>query len=303
VLRFEKGNAIIDLGDVEAILPRQEQNPREKFRQGEIIKAYLLKAEKHQSGLEIVLSRADAGFVSQLFALEVPEITQGIVEIRSIAREVGERTKLAVISRDEKIDPVGACVGMRGARVKEVVKEVSGERIDIIRWTSDIKDLVKAAVSPAEIYGMQINESTKEVSITVPSEQLALLIGKRGRNIRLASRLVGWEIKADVLVKEVEPIPLDKVDGLDEKLANKLKDAGHEHAAAVLKAGASVLIEISGVGEKTAEKILSLCKAAVERSTAGPAKTEDKSATDDGAGADAGDTVTPGKDDVLEAEK
>ncbi|MBU1894878.1 MAG: transcription termination factor NusA [Candidatus Omnitrophica bacterium] len=154
VHRFEKGNIIVEVDDAEAVVPKTEQIPREKFRQGEMIRAYLLKVERGSGAPEIILSRADAGFVKKLFELEVPEISQGIVEIKSIAREAGERTKIAVCSKDEKIDPVGACVGMRGSRVRDIVKELHGERIDIVKWNDDIREYLPAAVNPAEVTKM-----------------------------------------------------------------------------------------------------------------------------------------------------
>ena len=146
VHRFDKGNVIVEMDETEAVLPKSEQIPRERFRQGEGIRAYLQRVEKGAAGLEIILSRTDPGFVKKLFELEVPEISQGIVEIKAIAREAGERTKIAVCSKEEKIDPVGACVGMRGSRVRDIVRELHGERIDIVRWNADIREYLKAAV-------------------------------------------------------------------------------------------------------------------------------------------------------------
>jgi N utilization substance protein A len=234
VHRFEKGNTIIQLDDTEAVLSKTEQIPGERFRQGEMIRALLLKVDKKVNGLEIVLSRAHSGFVKKLFELEVPEIAQGIVEIKAIAREPGERTKISVYSRDDKVDSVGACVGMRGSRVKEIVKEISGERIDIVRWSNDLRDYVKAAVSPVEIESMEIDRDGNEIKLSVPREQLSLLIGKKGRNIRLASKLLGWELKAEGVGEDVA---IGEVEGIDAETLSVLTENGFETAAQVLQKG------------------------------------------------------------------
>ena len=261
VHRFEKGNIIVELDDTEAVLPKSGQIPRERFRQGEQLRAYLLKVDRDTSGPEIILSRTDPGFVRKLFELEVPEITQGIVEIKAIAREAGERTKMAVHSKDERVDPVGACVGMRGSRVRDIVKELHGERIDIVRWDSDIREYLPAAVSPSEILKMVIDRENNTIKLTVPQDQLALLIGKRGRNIRLASRLVEWELLAEA-AREALYIPLSDVKGITKKALATLEEAGYDEVDKVLEAGVEGLAELDGVGEKTAEKILASCEEA-----------------------------------------
>ena len=192
--RFERGNIIVDLGKTEALIPRSEQSSKEEFRQGERIRAYLLEVRKEVRGPQIILSRANPNFVKRLFELEVPEIYEGIIEVKAIARDAGERTKIAVYSKDEKIDCVGACVGMRGSRVKNIVTELHGEKIDIVRYSDDIKEYIQAALSPAEISQMQLISDEKRVNIIVDEDQLSLAIGKYGQNVRLASKLVGWEL-------------------------------------------------------------------------------------------------------------
>ncbi len=194
VYRIERGNIIVDLGKTEAYIPRSEQSNKEEFRQGDRVRAFILDVKREARGPQIILSRAHSNFVKRLFELEVPEIYEGIVEIKAIARDVGERTKIAVYSKDEKVDCVGACVGMRGSRVKNIVNELQGEKIDIVRYSSDIKEYIQAALSPAEISQMQLHPEEKRVNIIVADDQLSLAIGKHGQNVRLASRLVGWEL-------------------------------------------------------------------------------------------------------------
>ncbi|MBD3425675.1 MAG: transcription termination factor NusA [Candidatus Omnitrophica bacterium] len=259
VHRFEKGNVIVELDDTEALLPKSGQIPRERFRQGEQIRAYLQKVERGTSGPEIILSRTDEGFVKKLFELEVPEISQGIVEIKSIAREAGERTKIAVSSKEEKVDPVGACVGMRGSRVRDIVRELHGERIDIVRWDDDIRTYLKTAVSPAEISQMVVDRESKTITLVVPQDQLSLLIGKKGRNIRLASKLLGWELIAES-TEVVWEIPITEVQGIGEKTLKTLEGAGFDSVEKVLQSGAEGLLELDGVGQKTAEKIIAACE-------------------------------------------
>jgi N utilization substance protein A len=261
VHRFEKGNVIIELDDAEALLPKSGQIPRERFRQGEQIRAYLLKVERGTGGPEIILSRTDAGFVKKLFEMEVPEISQGIVEIKSVAREAGERTKIAVSSKEEKVDPVGACVGMRGSRVRDIVKELHGERIDIVRWDNDIRAYLKAAVSPAEISQMVVDRENKSITLVVAQDQLSLLIGKKGRNIRLASRLLGWELVAES-TEVVWEIPISEVQGIGEKTLKTLEAADFDSVEKVQQSGVEGLLELDGIGQKTAEKIIAACEEA-----------------------------------------
>ncbi|MBI3009771.1 MAG: transcription termination/antitermination protein NusA [Candidatus Omnitrophica bacterium] len=195
VHRFERGDIIVELGRTEAILPKSERIPHEEYRQGDRLQGYVLEVRKSAKGPAVVLSRTHEGFIRGLFSLEVPEISEGIVEINGIAREPGDRTKIAVSSKDEKVDAVGACVGMRGTRVKNIVRELHGEKIDIIRWHADIKEFIAAALSPAQISEIRVFAQEKQATVIVDNEQLSLAIGKRGQNVRLASKLTGWQIE------------------------------------------------------------------------------------------------------------
>jgi len=197
VQQADRGKLVVMLNrsrDADAIIPWKEQNPRERFRQGEAIRAVLKKVEESPKGPRLILSRADPLFVGALFRLEVPEIQQGIVEIRGVAREVGGRTKLAVSSRDESIDPVGACVGLKGSRVRAVVQELGGERIDIVPWHPDPETYAKRALAPARVAKVVSDFEHRVITAIVDEDQLSLAIGRSGQNVRLASQLIGWEI-------------------------------------------------------------------------------------------------------------
>ena len=275
VHRFEKGNIIVELDDAEAMVPKSEQIPGEKFRQGELIRAYLVKVERGNAAPEIVLSRADAGFVKKLFELEVPEISQGIVEVKSIAREAGERTKMAVYSKDDKIDPVGACVGMRGSRVRDIVKELHGERIDIVHWDDDIRAYLPAAVNPAEVSRMVIDREHKSIKLTVPKDQLSLLIGKKGRNIRLASKLLGWELIAEA-AQEPTGILLQEIKGISSKSKEILAEAGYNALDKILQTNAEELSKLKGLGPKSAEKIINVCRELLSKTAAKKSEVTEK---------------------------
>ncbi|UCE87742.1 MAG: transcription termination/antitermination protein NusA, partial [Deltaproteobacteria bacterium] len=194
VRRFEKGAIIVDLGRAEAILPVKEQVPRENYRPGDRVRAYVLDVNKATRGPQIVLSRACIEMLTKLFEQEVPEMYEGIVTIESCAREPGGRSKIAVASRDSDVDPVGACVGMKGSRVQAVVQELRGERIDIVPWSPDPARYVCSALSPAQVSKVIIDESEKSMDVIVPDDQLSLAIGRRGQNVRLAVQLTGWKI-------------------------------------------------------------------------------------------------------------
>ncbi len=195
VYRFEKGNLIVDLlGKAEGVLLKREQSPKEEFKQGQRIRAYVVEVKKDTKGPQIILSRAHPNLVKELFELEVPEIYEGIVEIRGISRQAGERTKISVYSKNEKVDAVGACVGMRGNRVRNIVNELQGEKIDIVRFNDDVREYIKAALSPAKVSEIKLDRDTNKASVIVDDDQLSLSIGKHGQNVRLASRLVGWEL-------------------------------------------------------------------------------------------------------------
>lgn len=194
IKRMAQGNVIVTVDKAEAIIPPKEQSPREHLRPGDRIRAYLVSVDKTPRGAQLVLSRSAPELVRALFEMEVPEIFDGTIEIKAIAREAGSRTKIAVKSKDANVDPVGACVGMKGSRVRSVVEELSGEKIDIVRWSENIAELCAQALNPADILEMTLDEETQTVQVVVPNDQLSLAIGKRGQNARLASRLIGWSI-------------------------------------------------------------------------------------------------------------
>lgn len=296
VHRFEKRAIIVDLGKTEGILPAREQSTQDEFRQGDYIKAYVLEVKKTPSGPEIILSRAHEGMVRRLFEIEVPEIHDGIVEIKGVAREAGSRTKIAVYSSDPKVDPVGSCVGMRGQRVKNIVRELRGEKIDIIRWNEDIENYIREALKPAEIAEIKLNRSEKWAEIFVADDQLSLTIGKKGQNVRLASKLLGWRLDVRSLSQKV---PISSLEGVGPKILESLNAAGIISLKDILKSTPEELTKIKGVGPKTAEKILRSAHQRLlegtkppadllpsvekepesppseEKSTGGPEKTED----------------------------
>src|SRR5271157_2846898 len=215
VRRFERSDVTIDLGKYEALLPNRERVPTEEYQIGERIRCYVKAVETGTHGPEIILSRADPQFVIKLFQLEVSEINDGTIEIKGIAREPGFRTKLAVYTRDEKVDPVGACVGLRGQRVKNIVRELNNEKVDIIRWDPNVKNFITNALAPAKLKAFEIDEATKRVRIIVSEDQLSLAIGKRGQNARLTSKLSGWQV-------DIEPeVVVTK--GFEEKVAEAVE--------------------------------------------------------------------------------
>ncbi|MDD5565319.1 MAG: transcription termination factor NusA [Candidatus Omnitrophica bacterium] len=298
VYRFEKGSIIVDLlGKAEGILPKSEQMPQEQFKQGQRIRAYVMEVRKESKGPQIILSRQHHNFVKKLFELEVPEIYDGTVEVKAIARQAGERTKISVWSKEEKVDSVGACVGMRGSRVKNIVNELVGEKIDIVRYNEDIREYIKAALLPAEISEIKLDKNSKRAEVIVPDDQLSLAIGKHGQNVRLASRLVGWEL--DVRTKETatmekpeekkeikekkeakekkepkekkeskakkekikQPVgSLEQLAGVGEKTIASLKKAGFASLEDIANANSGDIMEIKGIGEKRAQKMIEEAK-------------------------------------------
>ena len=215
VRRFERSDVTVDLGKYEALLPNRERVPTEEYQIGERIRCYVKAVENGSHGPEIILSRADPNFVIKLFQLEVSEINDGTIEIKGIAREPGFRTKIAVHTRDEKVDPVGACVGLRGQRVKNIVRELNNEKVDIIKWEPNVRNFVTNALSPAKLKNFEMDEVRKRVRITVAPDQLSLAIGKRGQNARLTARLTGWQV--DIESEEIV------VEGFNEKVALAVK--------------------------------------------------------------------------------
>ena len=266
VHRFDKGMIIVDLGRVEGILPKRELPPGEEYRQGDRIKALVVEVKKSSKGPEILLSRTSPGFVKRLFELEVPEIYEGIVEIKAVSREAGDRSKIAVYSKDDKVDPVGACVGMRGQRVKNIVRELGGEKIDIIRWSVNMGEFISASLSPAEISSVKTTEAERRAEVLVADDQLSLAIGKKGQNVRLAAKLTGWniDIRSKSEIEQVKEIPIIEIDGIGPKTEKALKKAGYDTVGKIIKLDLKELTAVKGVGKKTAEKILKSAKELME---------------------------------------
>lgn len=266
VYRFEKGNIVVDLlGKAEGIIFKREQSPQEEFRQGQRIRAYVLEVKRESKGAQIILSRTHPNLVKKLFELEVPEIYEGIVEIKSLSRQPGERTKIAVWSKNEKVDSVGACVGMRGNRVRNIVNELQGEKIDIVRYNEDIREYIKNALSPAQVSEIKLDKDRQRAGVIVEDDQLSLAIGKRGQNVRLACRLIGWEL--DIRTKETADLEakkakasLEQLKGVGEKTLASLKEAGIDSIEDILKAELEGLIKIKGIGKKKAEKLIEEAK-------------------------------------------
>jgi N utilization substance protein A len=269
VRRFERSDVTIDLGKYEALLPNRERVPTEEYQIGERIRCYVKAVENGMHGPEIILSRADPNFVIKLFRLEVSEINDGTIEIKGIAREPGFRTKLAVWTRDDKVDPVGACVGLRGQRVKNIVRELNNEKVDIIRWDSNVKNFITNALAPAKLKAFTIDEARKRVKILVSEDQLSLAIGKRGQNARLTSKLTGWQVdiepehvatmgfeeKMAQAVKALATIP-----GITEEQARVLVRSGLPTLEALIQAEVADLSEIPEIGAQAAT-ILEAAKA------------------------------------------
>ncbi len=269
VYRFEKGNIIVDLlGKAEGLLPHREQSPKEEFKQGERLRVYVLEVRKEAKGPQIILSRTHPNLVKKLFELEVPEIYEGIVEIKSISRQPGERTKIAVYSKDDKVDSVGACVGMRGSRVKNIVGELHGEKIDIVRWNEDISQYIQAALSPAKISEMRLHKEEQRAEVIVDDDQLSLAIGKHGQNVRLATRLVGWEldIRTKKMIEEKPAIEkgaelsLEELKGVGSKIKEALEKAGFKTMEGLSCAKIEDLVKIKGIGETKAKKLIEQAK-------------------------------------------
>jgi len=250
VRRYEKGDLIVDLGRAEAILPHTEQAPREVYRQGDRIKALIVKIEMTGKGPQIILSRTNPLVLAELFEAEVPEIAEGVVEIKGVVRETGSRSKIAVYSHDNNVDPVGACVGMRGARVQNVVSELRGEKIDIIPWSDDIARFACNALAPAVVSKIYIVEASKAMEIIVADDQLSLAIGKRGQNVRLAARLTGWkiDIKSETRAAEAEMLEFASFDGSDDEIEE-------DNNAAPEEVPAEILEQSEGLAEEAAEEL------------------------------------------------
>jgi transcription termination/antitermination protein NusA len=274
VKRVEYGNVIIDLGRSEGIIRRDEMIPRENVRLGDRIRAYIYDVRREARGPQIFLSRARSEFMAKLFAQEVPEIYDGVVEIKSVARDPGSRAKIAVVSNDSSIDPVGACVGMRGARVQAVVNELQGEKVDIIEWNPEAASFIVNALAPAEVSKVVLDEDSNRIEVVVPESQLSLAIGRRGQNVRLASQLTGWNI--DILTEQEESerrqkefadrsqVFMDALD-VDEVIAQLLVTEGFATVEEVAFVDQSEVGQIEGFTEETAEEIQGRAREYLER--------------------------------------
>ncbi len=261
VRRFDRSDVIVDLGKYEALLPNRERVPTEEYQVGERIRCYVKAVEQGAHGPEIILSRADPRFVIKLFQLEVSEISDGTIEIKGIAREPGFRTKLAVWTRDEKVDPVGACVGLRGQRVKNIVRELNNEKVDIIRWSPNVREFITNALSPAKLKNFEIDEAKKRVRIITSEDQLSLAIGKRGQNARLTSKLTGWQVDIEaehVVTKGFEEKVAEAIDalaaipGITREQAEVLVNNGLRRLEELLQAEESDLAGIPEIGDQAA---------------------------------------------------
>src|ERR1044072_1626117 len=264
VKRVEYGNTIVDLGRGEGIMRRDQSIPRENFNLGDRIRCYIYDVRRETKGPQILLSRAHGGFMAKLFAQEVPEVYDGVIESRAVARDPGSRAKMAVISNDSSIDPVGACVGMRGSRVQAVVAELQGEKIDIIPWNNDDATFLVNALAPAEVSKVVMDEDDERVEVVVPDEQLSLAIGRRGQNVRLASQLTGWQI--DILTEsqeserrqrafaETTQLFQEALD-VDEVIAQLLATEGFASVEEVAYVDEREIASIEGFDEATAEEM------------------------------------------------
>jgi N utilization substance protein A len=264
VKRVEYGNVIVDLGRGEGIMRRDQSIPRENFQIGDRIRSYIYDVRTETKGPQIMLSRAHGGFMAKLFAQEVPEVYDGVIEIRAVARDPGSRAKMAVVSNDSSIDPVGACVGMRGSRVQAVVAELQGEKIDIIQWSPDEPTFIVNGLAPAEVTKVVIDEDEERVEVVVPDEQLSLAIGRRGQNVRLASQLTGWQIDIMTESQESERRQREFAErtalfqealDVDEVIAQLLVTEGFAAVEDVAYVEADEIAQIEGFDEDTAEEL------------------------------------------------
>jgi len=315
VQRFERGNIIVNLGRTDAILPKSGQMPRRSYRQGDRIRGLLVDVKQEARDSQLILSRTDNQFVAKLFAIEVPEISEGIVTILNVVREPGLRAKIAVVSKDSDVDPVGACVGMKGSRVQNVVQELQGERIDIVPWSPDPAKFVSNALAPAEVSMVVVDEAQKTLIVVVADDQLSLAIGRGGQNVRLASALLKWKI--DVKSEQVYAKMMEEgyqslvaVDGVEGKMADILYDKAIASASELAEISAEELLEmeIPGVDETSAATIIAAAKVYLAEADKGQdggqegekeEKAEEAEAETESA-LDAEEDVTPEADSTVE---
>lgn len=270
VRQINRDELYLNIERTEVILPKREQIPTERYRRGDHVRAIVKSAERTARGLEIIVSRADPNILIRLFELEVPEIYDGIIEIRRVAREPGDRTKIAVISNDKRIDALGACVGMKGIRIQSISRELNNEKIDVINWHSDPGIFISRSLSPAKVYKVIVDQAKKKAIAVLSEDQISLAIGRGGQNRRLASRLAGYEIeiiKEDEYKRIIEEklgenrgYELDEVEGLTPSMLKNLHAAGYRYTEEVLKAGVDALVNVPGIAEKTAKKIVGLIR-------------------------------------------
>jgi len=303
VQQVDRGNVIVKLDHSEGFLPAREQIPRSYHRQGDYVRAVVINVDKSVKGPQVVLSRTHPDFLRRLFESEVPEIADGIVEIKAVAREAGARSKISVYSTDPRVDAVGSCVGLKGSRVQSIVRELGGERIDIVPWSQDPTVFVSRALSPARVMDVRVHEAEKRMVVIVADDQLSLAIGKGGQNARLAARLTGWRIDLSSKSEEKKRQDLERATRIEverlelgEATTEKLISAGIETVQELLGTPFEKLVEIPGIGEKTAEKVLATAKEYVDAhppgGTEAPAELEftpEMEATPETPAAEAGD--------------
>ncbi|HLA76211.1 MAG TPA: transcription termination factor NusA [Vicinamibacteria bacterium] len=280
IKRQEMGDFVVDLGRAEAVLPRKEQSRAETYQTGDRVRIAIIKVLKSAKGPQVIVSRTDPALLMKLFEMEVPEIYDGTVQIRGCVREAGDRAKVAVISREKDVDPVGACVGMKGTRVQSIIRELRGEKIDIVEWSDDPLVFVEKALSPAKISRATItDEEQKIMEVVVEDKQLSLAIGKKGQNVRLAAKLVGWridikseeekrqEVEAEMARMARMVDELRSLDGVGEKVVQSLIDAGIQGLPHLLEMSDEDLLSLEGVGPKTVEKLREAAQAAQDEWT------------------------------------
>ncbi|HRT04531.1 MAG TPA: transcription termination factor NusA [Kiritimatiellia bacterium] len=273
VRRFDRSDVFVDLGDAEGVMPGKERVPSEEYQIGDRIRFLLLNLDAQAQGTQLTLSRANPDFIKKLFELEVSEIADGTVEIKGIAREAGFRTKIAVHSNDEKVDPVGACVGLRGQRVKNIVRELSGEKVDIVKWSTDIKTFVTNSLAPAKLLRLEVEELDNTVKVIVEADQLSLAIGKKGQNARLTAKLTGWKVdiqkdEGDITFEEKIARATDQlaaVEGIGREHAEKLVAAGFLTLEGILAAEITDLVDVEGFDADVAQQVRAAAEAAFER--------------------------------------
>src|SRR5262245_56588382 len=269
VKRFERGNIVIDLGRTEAVLVKKEQSRAERYSQGDRIRAVIVDVDHNAKGPQVIISRTDERLLMKLFEMEVPEIYDGTVIIERAVRDPGDRAKVAVRSKDRDVDPVGACVGMKGSRVQSIIRELRGEKIDIVQFSDDVQTFVSNSLNPAKVNRVQVIDSENKVlEVVVDDEQLSLAIGKKGQNVRLAARLVGWridikseqekkrEVEAEMERMARDARELESLEGVTPKMLERLTEAGYRSVELMLEAGVDGLTQLEGIGPKSAERIL-----------------------------------------------